>query len=169
MTHPIPSADIASEIAALRSDLAKVEAAIPVMGKAASAKAKEIAAAIDDAQERYAAALADEVTAARDARLASFTDISVTYPDDPERNLLRMNFTISYTKRAYDPVTKTTVPKVTKVDGFRRLPDDAMEYLLTCPEVIPDRIMALAPGDPVAALSRYFLAVKRGYVRAEAA
>ncbi|WP_434405769.1 hypothetical protein [Sphingobium sp. DN12] len=83
MTHPIPSTDIHSEIAALRSDLAKVEAAIPVMGKAASAKAKEIAAAIDDAQQRYAAALADEVTAARNTRLASFTDISVTYPDDP--------------------------------------------------------------------------------------
>lgn len=160
------SADIASEIIALRSDLAKVEAAIPVIGKAATAKAKEIAAAIDEAQERYAAALADELTAARKARLASFSDISVTYPDG--RSLLSTPFTIRYTKRAYDSAKKASIPTPFKVVGFNnlRLSDTAWDYLMSeRPDAIPPQIMALAPGNPIEAMDRYFSAVKRGYIR----
>ncbi len=161
------AADIASEIEALRSDLAKVQAAIPIVGKAAATKAQDISKAIDDAKERYAAAMADEVLAARKARLAKFSDMTVSYPDDG-RGLLKIPFTIRYTKPAYDSVKKATVPKLFKVDGFNnlRLSGDAWDYLMSDrPDAIPPQIMALAPGDPVAAMDRYFIGLKRGSIR----
>jgi hypothetical protein len=166
MTHATASAGIASEIETLRLNLDKVNAAIPVIGKAAAAKAKEIADDIEKAQERYAQALTDEVAAARCERMSLFSDISITYPDDPDRPLLRMNFTVRYTKLAYDMRTRLAAPAVYTVQGIFGLPDDAYEYLMMVkPEAIPPQIMALSPGDPHEAMGRYFIGCKRGYIR----
>lgn len=165
---PNDPAAIAAEIDTLRNDLRTVTAAIPVMGKSAETKADEISGAIAKAQEQLAAAFADEAENARQKRLSAFYDIGVDvdYPPNYEGNLLRASFVIHYVKAAWDNRLKRSVPQSHRCNGFQALPADAYEYLVTAkPEAIPADIMALAPGDPQEAFSRYFQGLRRGMFR----
>jgi hypothetical protein len=171
MTKTISSGAIASEIEKLRADLRNVNAAIEVIGKPAMQKATELEHAIAKAQERYATALANEAAAARTARLAAFSDISVEvrHGDKREPNLLKATVIIRYTKDAYDARYRQAFPKEHSCNGFMALPDDAYEYLVWVkPEAIPAEIMELAPGDPHAAFRAYFTGLRRGCFRTAA-
>lgn len=164
MTQSTSLADIASEIECLSTDLYKVTATIELVGKPAQLKANEIAAALDDAKDRFSTALADQAEIERAQRLTGFTDIEVICPDDG-RNLISAPFTIRYTKSVYDMATKSAVPIVHDVNGFASLPDDAFEYLIARkPEAIPAAILALSPGDANAAFDIYFAGKRRGYI-----
>ena len=153
----------------MRADHAKVTAAIPLVGKAATAKAQQLAKDIADAEERYASAMADEVLAERQARLANFTDIEVLYKPDFD-NLLTVNFLIRYRKASWDYQTRTTVQREFTCNGFTALPDDVYEYLTVIkPDAIPPAIMALAPDDPHEAFDIYLSGLRRGCFRSRIA
>lgn len=164
MTDTATLADIASEIDTLSADLYKVTATIELLGKPAQLKANEIEAALEDAKDRFATALADQATAERDKRVASFSDISVEVR--PGESLIDTGFIIRYTKDAWDISLNETVPKAHECNGFAALADDAYEYLLARkPEAIPAQIMALAPGNPHEAFGIYFGAKARGFLK----
>ena len=169
MTDNANSAAIAAEIETLRSDLAKVNATIEIVGKPAITKAEQITTALEIAQSKLTDALANEIIEAQKKRLAHFYDIRIEYPRD-ETNLTHIPFEIRYTKSTYDMKLGQSVPKEHTCNGFSMLADDAYEYLVTMkPEAIPAPIMALAPGDPHEAFSIYLAGVRRGYFRTKAA
>lgn len=162
---PTTSHDLTALIETLRDDLTKVNATIDIIGKPAIQRAEEITAAIDAANEQLAVILANEAEAARKVRLAGIGDISITvaYPSNYRGNLLRANFTIEYTRLQYDMRCREPLPQHHKLIGFGALPGDVFQYLLEVrPEVIPTEITDLAPGDPLEAFRRYFLAQRRG-------
>ena len=116
MTQNTTLADVAGEIETLSADLLKVNATVDLIGKPAMIKAKEIAAALDDAKDRFATALADQATAERAQRLGRFSDIRVeTSPGD---NLISTGFTIRYTANSWDMSLNATVPQEHKCSGF---------------------------------------------------
>ena len=170
-TRSNTSAAIVAEIETLRADLRKVNDVIGIVGSAAVHKAKEIAAALDEANDRLAATLADELEQERKKRMAQFQDIEIvtSYSQGYDGNLVRAIFDISYTKLAYDSSLRQTVPQRHKCQGFKTLPDDAYEYLVReRPEVIPAEIMALAPDNANEAFRLYFLGLQRGMIRTAA-
>ncbi|MEC3950836.1 hypothetical protein [Sphingobium sp. HWE2-09] len=165
MTDTVTSVALAAEIEALRSDHAKVTAAIPLVGKAATAKAQQLAKDIVAAEERYASTIADEILAERKARLAHFTDIEVLYNPDFD-NLLTVNFLIRYRRASWDYQTRMTAQKDFTCNGFTALPDDVYEYLTTVrPDAIPPAIMALAPDNAHEAFDIYLSGLRRGCFR----
>lgn len=168
MTQNTSLTDIANEIETLTTDLRTVNAAIPVFGKSAVAKAKEVEKALEDAKGRLASALADEATAERDRRLSQFSDIRVeTKLGD---NLGRNGYVIHYTRNTWDMAQNATVPKPHTCNGFPALDNDAYDYLVSLkPEAIPAEIMALAPGNPQEAMSAYLAGKARGYFKGRAA
>lgn len=166
MTHTAP-ADIANEIETLSAHLLKVNATVDLIGKPAETKAKQIAAALEAAKERFATAIADQATAERNKRLSRFSDIRVDYT--PGDNLISTGFVIRYRQDAYDHTINQTVAQEHKCSGFANLADAAYEYLVTVkPEAIPAEIMALAPGKPEEAMSVYMAGKARGYFKGRA-
>lgn len=164
MTQTDNLAAIASEIETLTADLLKVNATIDLIGKPAMLKANEIAAALDEAKDRFATALADLATAEREQRLGRFSDIRVDM--QPGESLISTGFVIRYMQDAWDIALNETVPKPHVCNGFAALADDAYEYLVTKkPKAIPAEIMALAPGDPQQAMSIYLAGKARGYFK----
>ncbi len=163
MTQNDDLATIAGKIEKLTADLYKVTATIELLGKPAQLKASEIEAALAEAKDRFATALADQAVIERGKRLASFSDISVEVR--PGESLIDTGFVIRYMQDAWDIDLNQTVPKQHECNGFVALNDNAYEYLVTeKPEAIPAQIMALAPGNPQEAFSIYFTAKRRGYV-----
>ncbi|WP_070158126.1 hypothetical protein [Sphingobium phenoxybenzoativorans] len=159
---------ITAELEQLSIDLRIITAAIPILGKVAETKAKDIGHAIRDAETRLATAHADKLEQERRERIAGFSDITVAldYPPQCEGNLLRANFIIDYVKLFYDPSSRMPVAKPHRVTSFRELPDDAYDYLVTVhPDRIPAEIMALCPGDPNGAFAAYFQGLRRGMFR----
>lgn len=172
MTHTDKLAAIATEIETLNADLLKVNAAIEaigadILGATALAKANDLAKALSNAKDRFATALADEQTEARNKRLSAFSDIRVTASTaDITPNLISTNFLIEYERLTWDMIAKQSLPMKHKCNGFANLDDTAFEYLLTVkPQAIPAAIMALAPGNPYAAFDAYFVGKKRGLFR----
>jgi hypothetical protein len=107
-------------------------------------------------------ALAAEAKAADAARFAGISDVSVT-DGSPNENVLRSDFTITYTKPYWDG--RETRQKQQSATSFGSLPADVLAYLMDKrPDLIPAKIMALAPDDPKAAFGCYFVSLKRGHV-----
>lgn len=173
MTQNDKLAAIATEIETLNADLLKVNAAIEaigadILGKTALAKANDLSVALADAKERYATALADEQTEARNKRLSAFSSIRIVY--EKAHNLISTCFRIEYERLTWDMKLNASVTMKHNCQGFMNLDDTAYEYLVTVkPEAIPAAIMALAPGNPQAAFEAYFLGKKRGVFRTVAA
>lgn len=164
MTQNTTLADVASEIESLNADLLKVNATIDLIGKPAMNKANEIAAALNDAKDRFATALADQARIEQEQRLSRFSDIRVDYTFGD--NLISTAFVIRYTQDAYDHSINQTVPQEHKCNGFAALADAAYEYLITVrPEAIPAEIMALAPGKPQEAISVYLAGKAHGFFK----
>ncbi len=167
MTQTTTLSDIANEIQALDTQLAKINALVDLIGQPAILKADEVVKALNDAKERFADALANQATEDRKARLKGFSGIRVvTKPGD---NLLDTVFTIHYTRNTWDIKLNESVPKEHECSGFSQLDDAAYDYLVTVkPEAIPAAIMNLAPGNAQDAFGLYFMAKKRGYVKGAA-
>ena len=163
------SANWAAEVTRLQSELATAEQDIALLLrlKSAEASANRLREELATATAEQAKAGADAEEAARKARMAHFLDITISDTGlNDGINLVRTSFPISITKLAYDSMRNVTEPQTYEfLGGLQNLPPDALEYLVNeRPEAIPGRILALAPGDPEAALERYFVAVQRGYV-----
>ena len=167
MTQNITLASIANEIETYKVQLGKIKDLVELIGKPAIVKADEVAKALEDAKERFAEALANQATVAREERLKNFTDIRIVA--SPGNNLMNTAYTIYYTRKTWDNDAKESLPKVHECKGFAGLDDAAYEYLLTVkPHLIPAEIIALAPGNPQEAFMLYFVGKQRGYVKGAA-
>jgi hypothetical protein len=170
MTNTINGSDHwAAEVARLQSELATAEQDIALLLrlKSAEASAKRLREELATATAELAKADADAEEAARKARLSPFHSITITDTGlEDGTNLLGTTFRIAITRLVYDAIRGVTEPQTQAfLGGLQALPPDALEYLVReRPEAIPGRILALAPGDPEAALDRYFVALRKGYV-----
>lgn len=143
-------------------DVAQQDIALLLRLKAADGNAKRLGELLTAADEKLAAALADEAAVARGARLGKFQ--SITVKDEQDGNLVNSTFRATVTSLAFDPNRYENVAQ-TRTEHLRELAPDALEFLATeQPDAIPSRIMSLAPGEPAEALNRYFIALRRGFV-----
>lgn len=163
MTQNTTLAAIANEIETYKAQLGKIKDLVELIGEPAIIKADEVAKALEDAKERFATALANQATIAREDRLKNFTDIRIVASTG--HNLMSTAYTIYYTRKTWNNDAKESLPKVHECRGFAGLDDAAYEYLLTVkPHLIPAEIMALAPGNAQEAFMLYFVGKQRGYV-----
>lgn len=118
-----------------------------------------------DAEERTAA---EKAKAEHEARLDEISDLRVTESADPKGcGVLGSSFRITYTRPSWDHSLNRTVPKRVEVNGFGALCPPVLQYLIErAPEQIPASVMTLAPSDPEAALQRYFVGRRRGWISA---
>lgn len=112
---------------------------------------------------------ADAVQGAADleASYDGITDITVREIPDPAdpTSVLKMGFSITFIKPAWNMWTKEAPLEPFTAHGFQVLPPAAWNYLvMKRPERIPASIMALAPGDPIAAFAVYSVGRKRGWL-----
>lgn len=140
---------------------------------AAASRVKKLTPVYEKARAAYDNAVAAETSAKSDARFAGLANLHVADTSSGGADgggVLRMSWRITWTKPGHDPHTMTTVAKQHGANGFRAIEDHALAFLIEKhPELIPAEIMALAPGDPAAAMEEYFRACQRGYVRGKAA
>ncbi|AJA08483.1 hypothetical protein SKP52_07820 [Sphingopyxis fribergensis] len=154
---------IAAELEAAKADLAQWERLT-----SAADRLKALTVSFD--QARIAQAKADEAAAkeAAEARFKGLTNIRVT--SSGGGGVLSQQFLIRWTAPVYDMYSMAAVPQPHERPGFETIPDNVLAFLIERhPEEIPAAIMALAPGDPAAAMSEYFRARQRGYVKGTAA
>lgn len=112
-------------------------------------------------------ALEAEAKADRKAAEARFRNLSITttYPSaDRPSGVLNARFTIRWESPKWNYRTGENELTAHQSDGFPALAGDAYAYIMEHrTDLIPAVIMELAPGDPEAAMSRYFTARRRGY------
>jgi hypothetical protein len=98
------------------------------------------------------------------ARFKGLSDLQVTrVATKLGESVLRSAWHISYNVAAHDWHGRPE-PKRRTVNGFKALEPLPFAFLIERhPEQIPAEIMALAPGDPLAAFDAYFVALGRGY------
>lgn len=146
---------------------AKQDAEIFARLKAAPDLVKRLGPLLSTAQDALTVATAAERQALEEARFANLLDIDVRVNrQTADEHVLRASFEITYTRLAWSDVEGANVPTKGHANGFSELPDDIFAYLISKhPGKIPAKIMALAPGDPEAAFDRYFVALRRGFIR----
>lgn len=121
-------------------------------------------------QQREAEAQAKASQEARFARIGSLRVQDTTIDTSAGGNLLRRSYSITYTAPVFDMYTMTSPPREHTKPGFEQLCDDVYDCLIERhPEQIPAAIMALAPGNPRAALAAYLAARRRGHITGKAA
>jgi hypothetical protein len=139
----------------------------------AASRVKKLAPIYDEARAAHDSAVAAEAQAKSDARFNGLADLSVTNTSTGGLNgggLLRMSWRISWTGPGYDAQTMTGAIQRHERDSFFNLPPNVMAFLIERhPELIPDEIMALAPGDPAEAMEEYHRARQRGYLKGKIA
>ena len=156
--------NLAAELAAAKADLAQWERLAT-----AADRVKALTASFDKA--RAAQAKADEAAAkeAAEARFAGLSNVRVTENaglSGCSGGVLRTSWRVTWDAPAFDPDTMTSPPRKHSVVGFTALAPNVMAFLIEKhPERIPAEIMALAPGNPAAAMNEYFNALNRGYVK----
>jgi hypothetical protein len=110
-------------------------------------------------------ALAADAKAQEQARFAGISNVSVTDGKTAAENVVRSTFTITYSRPAFDG--RSTRVREHTCEGFGPLPPEVLDYIIEKrPDLIPAKIMALAPDSPRDAFRRYFVALRRGYVAA---
>ena len=146
----------AREDAALFDRLSNARSEIARLQKAGSALTATLSKQLDQ-----------EAAAEKKAADARFRNLSVatTYPNSLRPSgLLAARFAIRWEGPSWNYQTRETEYREFSADGFPALPNDVYAYLMEHrPDVIPSIIMDLAPGDPQAAMDRYFSARRRGY------
>jgi hypothetical protein len=171
MNAPITSTEIRDALGHTSRDLSKAreDHALYERLKAAAAEIRRLEKLGEDLTAELIAAEDREARQAKEALFAQFDGITVV-AGDGKGSLLNTPFTILYKRLGYDSGCHRNVWTEQSKAGFQSLPDDAFAYLIERhPEVIPAGIMALAPGNPSEAFSRYFVAKRRGYLSAPAA
>lgn len=163
MTSRIAAAElerITAELTEARADVAMLERL-----KSANDRVARLTAEQEKAIKARDKALAAETKANDERRFASISNVSVTDGKTAAENVVRSTFTITYSKPAFDG--RSTRVREHTCEGFGPLPPEVLDYIIEKrPDLIPAKIMALAPDSPRDALRRYFVALRRGYVAA---
>ncbi len=169
-TPAISTNDLADRITSISTDLhaAKADIALLQRLKDAEINAKRLARELKDTQQDLATALANEHDAKQKAAFANIRKMAITPSapvGDANPGLLKMTFAVTYETLSYDYSTRQNVWKAASAFGINYLQAAELAYLTEAkPEIIPQRIMDLAPGKPAEAVSRYIQAVSRGYL-----
>ncbi len=167
--------NLAAELAKAKADLAQAKTDLVRWERlsGAAARVKKLASAVAKAKEEHDNAAAAEAKAAAEARFKGLSNIRVTANTGLPGcvgGVLRMSWRITWTAPGFDMETMTSPPRQHGCTGFNALEPSVMAFLIEKhPEQIPAEILALAPGDPDAAMEEYLRALKRGYVRGKAA
>ncbi len=161
MTDVLSLPEMETQLAAAQADLALYERLTD-----AAARVKTLTAARDKALAANAKAEADRVRAAEETRFAGLRDLRITeIPDSKSPGVLSTRFNIQYTRNAYNSAAGTNLPQRVSITGFTALERDILAWIVQRhPDKIPASILALAPGNVDAALDRYFLALRRGFL-----
>ncbi|MBA3678494.1 MAG: hypothetical protein H0W74_14020 [Sphingosinicella sp.] len=158
----------ASNLFRVMQELSEAQADVALLErlKGAEARVKRLTAEQQTAVAEQDAAMTAEAEAAEAAKFQGFTDITVKDKRPAESNVLTSTFQITYTRLTFDMDANASVPMPHTCNGFGELPNLAFDYLVDkYPQRIPAKIMALAPGEPREAFKRYFMGLKRGYLK----
>jgi hypothetical protein len=155
----------------LKADLERIDADLEIALadvallerlKSAQDRVARLTAEQEKATKARDKALAAEAKAHQDARFAGLVDVQIT-DKTPEENVVRSLFVITYSRPTWDGRTS----RVTQHErsSFGSLPPEVLDYIIEKrPELIPAKIMALAPDSPRDAFRRYFVSTRRGFV-----
>jgi hypothetical protein len=118
----------------------------------------------DKATKERDKALAAEAKSAEANRFAQNSDVQGTeHPETVREHVLHASWTIHWTKPTWNG--RTSAPTQHSVTGFGIVPPDVLAYLMDKrPDLIPSKIMALAPDNPRDAFRRYFASQRRGFI-----
>lgn len=169
MTKPT-SASIRAEIAVATSAMHKAseDAALYDRLKSAGAERDRLAKHCNTLTAQLHETLAQEDRERREAQAACFRNLRIEAKPDLARpdSVIATTYIIRYEHLVYDANSRANYWTPREVRGFAALEQNAYAYLMqTKPDAIPHEIMALAPGDPFAAMQTYFTHMRRGYVR----
>lgn len=156
---------IKAELEQIETDLALAQddAALLERLKSATDRVARLTANRDKIAAELDKVSTAEAKAHAASRFAGISGVSVV-DIDPGRHLIHSRFTIYYTKPLWNGFTST--PTEQSVSHFRNLSPDVFDYLVEVrPDLIPAKIMTLAPDDPREAFNRYFISLQRGYIR----
>jgi hypothetical protein len=148
---------ISLELAEARADVALLERL-----KSANDRVARLTSEQEKAIRARDKALAAEAKAEEASRFANISNVSVT-DNVPAENVVRSAFTITYSRPVWDGRTSRHAEHT--VESFGALPPEVLDYIIEKrPEVVPAKIMALAPDCPRDAFRNYFVSTRRGYV-----
>ncbi|MEQ8411428.1 MAG: hypothetical protein RIC51_05195 [Erythrobacter sp.] len=161
------------EITRLRAELEAAQDDLELAERMRTAKTRlsQLTDALAAAEEAEKEAQAAAAKAAREERLRGIsnmrvTDVTSQASQSAQGGLLHRVWQIDWDAPKWDQRVNASPIGQHTMRGFGALPGNVMEYLLDeAPEQIPAKIMALAPGDPRAAMSEYLDARQRGYTR----
>ena len=162
MTDVLSLPEIETQLAAALADLALYERLT-----GAADRVKRLTAEQGEATAARDKAEADRAKAAEEARFAGLRDLRITEtPGSKSSSVLSSQFHISYTRDAWNVDAHATMPQAFTQTGFVGLEPKILEWIVQRhPEKIPASIMALAPDNVDAALDRYFVSLRRGYIQ----
>ncbi|WP_109354612.1 hypothetical protein [Sphingorhabdus sp. EL138] len=162
--------DLANRITSITQDLNAANADVALLQrlKDAEVNAKRLERELTDMQKDLSVALADEHDAKQQAAFANIRNMAITSSapvEDLNPGLLKMTYKVTYETLSYDSSTRRNLWRANSAHSIRYLPDTALKYLIEAkPELIPQRIMDLAPGKPAEAIHQYIQAIRRGYL-----
>jgi hypothetical protein len=168
MTNPRTLAIITQEHEGALEDIALAQRL-----KSAPDRLKRLAAELESAKELAEADEAARIKevedmhlAAIEAQFAGLSDLSITEVKDAKSDsVLSSGFHIRWTRAAWNSAANETLPEPAGVWGFTALEPRVLEWIVQRhPDKIPASIMALAPGNVVEALDRYFIGLRRGFL-----
>ena len=169
-TPDVSPKDLANRIASITVNLegARADVALLQRLKDAQANAKRLTLELQATQEVLASALADERNAKLEAEFANIRKMAISTsvpPEDRTAGVLKTTFAVTYETLSYDYQTRQNVWRTVSAPGINYLQARELAYLTQAkPELIPQCIVDLAPGQPAEAVSRYIQAMSRGYL-----
>ena len=160
------SALLAAEIERIEAELELANEDVTLLErlKSATDRVARLTGELEKATAAQIKARNAEAKAYNDDRFARISNVSVTAGKTDSENLLRSTFTITYSKPAWDG--RSTRVREHSTVGFGALPPEVLDYIIDKrPELIPAKIMALAPDSPRDAFRSYFVSMRRGFIR----
>jgi hypothetical protein len=156
---------LAAEIERIEADLelARSDVALLERLKSATDRVKRLTGEHERATAARTKALSAEAKADEERRYANISNVSVSEGETRNENVVRSQFTIRYSTPTWDG--RASRAREHTSEGFGLLPPDVLDYIIEKrPDLIPAKIMALAPDSPRNAFRRYFVSLRRGYV-----
>jgi hypothetical protein len=149
---------ISDKLDAAREDVALLERL-----KSATDRVARLTGEYEKASKALDKAKATDAKADDDRRFGGISNVSVSAGNTANENVVRSTFTITYSRPSFDG--RSTRVREHACVGFGALPPEILDYIIEKrPELIPAKIMALAPDSPRAAFRRYFVSLRRGYI-----
>ena len=168
MTTKTTSRTLATDLDRIATDLAAAQEDVALLErlKSATDRVARLTADQEKASKARDKALAVEAKEQDAARFAGLSNVAVTEsPETIRESVLRSAWTIRYSKPTWNG--RTNPLREHSANSFGSLEPAVLAYLMDKrPDLIPAKIMALAPDNPKQAFGRYFVSCKRGYVAA---